>query len=146
MGFLDNLESALNIAESREDRAAQGSSESKRREASRADVLAAGANAHKLKTSRYTNELLSVMTRLGYTRRIKVRVAWIGSNLRFEARDRRLELRPTAQGIVAVFGVGAAELHQQSVELNSRPEKLAKEWMATVPDPEPAPSESLPEV
>ena len=57
--------------------------------------------AEQLKKSAFTVEILRHAARVGHSLRTKVHVAWLGNTLRLEARDRRLELRPTANGIVA---------------------------------------------
>jgi hypothetical protein len=60
-----------------------------------------------------------------------VHVAWLGSNLRLEARERRLELRPTPEGIVAVyFDENNRETRTEALDLNGSPENLLREWLA----------------
>ena len=96
MSFLDNLENNLKSLESREE--AGGSAEQQRiaRERERAQSLAAAPYAEKLKKGPFTAELLKQAARIGFEKRTKIQVAWLGSTLRLEARDRRVELRPTA--------------------------------------------------
>jgi hypothetical protein len=54
---------------------------------------------------------------------------WIGTTLRLEARGHRLELRPGAKGVTAVFLRGAEEVRQEPIDLSGNPQKLVGEWM-----------------
>ena len=62
--------------------------------------------------------------------RIKVHVAWLGSTLRLEARERRLELRPTPSGIVAAYMVDRREIRTEPLDLAGSPEALVRAWLA----------------
>ena len=55
-----------------------------------------------------------------------------GSSLRFELRQRRLELRPTAEGIVAVFMEGNNAITSREVDLDSSPDALLDEWVGQI--------------
>jgi hypothetical protein len=127
MGFLDNLESNLDKMERADER--ETASERNRRQSEKAQEVAIAPNAEALKKSPYTMALLDHATRLGFSQRTKVNIAWLGSTLRLDAKDRRLELRPTAQGIQAVVLQGGEEVRTQSVDLDSDPEQLAREWL-----------------
>ena len=127
MSFLDNLENNLKNLESR-DEAPQGAN-LRERDARRRQALAAAPHAERLKASPYTAELLKQATRAGHQARTKVHLAWLGTTLRLEARERRLELRPTPDGIVAVFLEGGREVRTQPVDLDSNPEVLVREWL-----------------
>ena len=127
MSFLDNLENTLKSLESREE--GQETGDRERRERERRETLAAAPHAERLKSSPYTNELLRQATRIGYGMRTKVHLAWIGTTLRLEARDRKLELRPTAEGIQAVFFHDGQQLRNVPVDLEGSPEALAREWL-----------------
>ena len=98
MSFLDNLENNLKSLESSE----QGKDDAERahrtRENERAQAQAVAPFAEQLKQSPYTAELLKQAARVGFSLRTKVHIAWLGSTLRLEARDKRLELRPTPAG------------------------------------------------
>jgi hypothetical protein len=59
-----------------------------------------------------------------------VNIAWLGTTLRLDAKERRLELKPTAQGVVAVFSESGQERHKKPVDLKSNPETLAREWLS----------------
>ena len=52
---------------------------------------------------------------MGFSLRTKVHIAWLGSTLRLEARDKRLELRPTAQGIVAAYIENGQETRSEAL-------------------------------
>ena len=127
MSFLDNLESNLKALESREE--AQDQRERQNRAGQRAEALAAAPWAEKLKKAPFTEELLRQATRLGYAGRVKVRPTWIGTTLRLEAGTRRLELRPTAGGVLAVFLEEQKELTSQPVNLDGNAETLAHQWL-----------------
>src|SRR5574337_1022665 len=100
MGFLDNLESNLESLESRDERESQR--DRQRRADDAAAVRATAPFAEALKGSAFTSELLNHVTRRGFARRVKVHIVWLGDTLRLEAREKKLELRPTAEGIIAV--------------------------------------------
>src|SRR5579884_1931725 len=116
MGFLDNLENSLKSLESRDERDSQN--ERHRREAEEQAARAAAPFAEELKSAPFTQQLMAQATRLGFAQRTKVHIAWLGTTLRLEARERRLELRPTAEGVMAVFVDQGVELRRESVDLN----------------------------
>ena len=128
MSFLDNLESNLKSLESREE--AQDQREQQGRTARRDQARAAAPWAEKLRHGPFTAELLRHATRLGFQRRTAVRPTWIGTTLRLEAGARRLELRPTPEGVVAVFLEDQNELRSESVDLGGSAEALACQWFA----------------
>src|SRR4051812_8623284 len=103
MSFLDNLENNLKSLESREEGNDSAEQQRRSRERDRAEAQAAAPYAEELKRSPFTSELLKQATRVGFEKRTKVHIAWLGSTLRLEARERRLELRPTGSGIQAVY-------------------------------------------
>ncbi len=126
MSFLDNLESALKNMESREER---DPGARKRRDSERASVLAAAPWAEKLKNSSYIQEVVKSAARIGYQTRSKIRVAWLDTTLKLEAKDRHLELRPTSDGIVAVFLHNGKEERRVPVDLTANPNELVQEWL-----------------
>lgn len=69
---------------------------------------------------------------LGHKLRAKIYMAWLGSALRFDLRQRRLELRPTAEGVVAVFMEGNNEIKSRKVDLESSPDALLEEWVGQI--------------
>ena len=127
MSFLDNLENNLKSLESREEGADAESA--KQRDARRQKALAAAPWAERLKSDPYTAELLKQATRAGYQARTKVHLAWLGTTLRLEARERRLELRPTPEGVVAAFLENGQEIRTQPVDLKGDPATLVREWL-----------------
>jgi hypothetical protein len=131
MSFLDNLESNLKSLESQEEGKEAAEQQRRSRERDLASARASAPYAEELKKGRYTQELLKQTTRVGHAMRTKVHVAWLGSNLRLEARERRLELRPTPEGIVAVyFDENNRENRTEALDLNGSPENLLREWLA----------------
>lgn len=126
MSFLDSLESTLKSLESREERDPR---EHERRQGERAEAQAIAPWADALKRSAFADTLLGLATRAGHRLRTKIHLAWISGALRLELRERRLELRPTSQGIVAVFLENGAEAKRQPVDLEGNPEALLQEWL-----------------
>jgi antitoxin component of RelBE/YafQ-DinJ toxin-antitoxin module len=125
VSFLDNLENNLKALESRD----EGLNDDRHREVDRGRQLAVAPWAEQLKRGPYGQELMRQATFAGRARRMKVNLVWLDNTLRLEARDHRLELRPTPSGVVAVFLHDSAELKQQPVDLASDARKLTDEWM-----------------
>jgi hypothetical protein len=141
MSFSDNLENNLKNLESHDERDAAGGAHSQqRRRDQRASVLAAAPYAEKLKNGKFTAALLTHSTRIGHGLRTKVNIIWLGSTLRLQAREHRLELRPTPDGVMAHYFVAEKETKKEKVDLAGNAEKLAKEWLDTV-GPRPIPEE-----
>ena len=141
MSFSDSLENDLKNLEKQDERDAASLARAHRdKQSQRANALASAPHAEKLKSSAFTSGLLTHATRIGHSLRTKVNIIWLGTVLRLQAREHRLELRPTPDGIVAYFLVGESETRRQKVDLNGDPEKLAREWLDTV-GPRPAPEE-----
>jgi hypothetical protein len=130
MGFLDNLENNLKALEGREEGGAGGEQERQRREQERREAIAAQPHAEKLRSGPFTDELLREAAAAGHAARTKIHVAWIGTTLRLEARSRRLELRPAADGIIAVFLENNAEVRRMPVDLGSGAASLVRELLA----------------
>lgn len=129
MSFLDNLENNLKALESNtsgEDAAA----EQRRREADRAREAAIAPWAERLKTSEFSSRLLSAAAREGFRLRRKVRITWLGSNLRLETGDAQLELRPAADGVDAVSSRGGVVERTEKLDLTDSPEGLLSDWLA----------------
>ncbi|MGA2715494.1 MAG: hypothetical protein ABSG41_20530 [Bryobacteraceae bacterium] len=125
MSFLDNLENNLKALESRE----EGLDNTRRREVDRGQSLAIAPWAERLKREPYAQDLMRQASIAGRERRMKVNLAWLDTRLRLEARGHRLELRPTPNGIVAVFLRGADAIGQKPVNLADNPQKLIAAWM-----------------
>jgi hypothetical protein len=126
MSFLDNLENSLKTLETSEEAAEGKLREHDRRQIERARTLAAAPWAEKLKNGAFTALLLKQATAAGFQLRAKVYISWIGSNLRLEARGRKLELQPTSQGVIAAFSGEGMEPQSQPVNLDGDPESLVK--------------------
>ena len=130
MSFLDNLENNLKSLESSE----QGKDDAERahraRESERAQAQAVAPYAEQLKKSPFTAELLNQAARVGFSMRTKVHVAWLGSMLCLEAREKRLELRPTPQGIVAGYFEDGRETRTEACDLTGSAEDLVRRWLA----------------
>jgi hypothetical protein len=129
MGFLDNLENNLKAMEGREEGAGSRERDNGRREAERRDALAAAPFAERLKSGPYTERLLHEATVAGHAARTKVNFTWLGTTLRLEARGRKLELRPTATGVVAALLEGNAEVRTVPVDLDGDPAPLIRELL-----------------
>ena len=129
MGFLDNLENAVKSMEARE--LPDPLAEQRRRDHQNQARIAA-PYAEELRTGPFSTALMNFIADLSFDYRTKVMIAWIDTTLRFEARGHRLELRPTKDGIVSVFLTGSEEIRSEPVKAKTNPEKLAREWLATV--------------
>jgi hypothetical protein len=126
MSFLDNLENSLKSLESREER---DPAEQQRREQKRNLAKAAAPWAAKLKAAPFTQALFEQATVAGHRLRTKIYMSWFEDVLSLQARDRKLELRPTPEGIVAVFIEADREEKSQAVELESDPAELLRAWL-----------------
>lgn len=130
MSFLDNLENSLKSLESADERAANKETQ-EQRDAERAQALTVAPWAEQLKASPFTQALMEEATRAGHKTRSKVRILWLGSTLRLESRERKLELRPTPDGILAVFVQAGSEARSEPITLSSSsPEDLILRWLA----------------
>ena len=138
MSFLDNLENTLKNAESREER----DPAAVRRSQKQADVDRAKARsvqplADELRQGKFTADLLAEVTRISHGLRTKVYISWAGNSLRLDAREHRLELTPTVDGVVATSFIGRDATGSQHVDLKKSPKVLAEKWLAAVgPRPE----------
>jgi hypothetical protein len=127
MSFLDSLENSLKALEGTEQ---SGLDEHKRKDSERRRAAASAPWAERLKNSPYTQALMQQATRAGYQIRTNVNFLWIGTTLRLEGRNHRMELRPTPEGIDVVYLKGGVELNQQRIDLNGKPEDVLPAWMA----------------
>jgi hypothetical protein len=129
MSFLDNLENNLKALESREE-GSGAAEEQRQRERERAAAQAAAPYAEELKKGPFTAELLKQAARVGFEKRTKVHVAWLGTTLRLEARERRLELRPAGNGVQAVYLEDGRETSSEPLALNGNAEDLVRRWLS----------------
>lgn len=132
MSFLDNLENNLKSLETQEEGKESAERQQRDRENQRANARASAPFAEQLKDGPYTAELLRQTTRVGHSLRTMIRATWLGTTLRLEARDRKLELRPTASGIAAVYLEGNQELRTETLDLDGSPEQLLRGWLEAV--------------
>jgi hypothetical protein len=129
MSFLDSLENNLKALESREE---GGMASAKSRERERSKARAEAPWAERLRNDPWTQKLMQNVTRAGFQRRTKVSLVWMGNTLRMEARRLRLELRPEADGIFAVYLKGQEESQRERVDLKEDPGALVARWMTSV--------------
>lgn len=130
MSFLDNLENNLKALESRTERDPEAlAREAASREATRSMALKIAPHAEALRNGPFKDGLLSACRDIGHRRRILVRPVWMDSTLRLEAGAKKLELRPTPHGVLAVFFDEGRELDSAPVDLSSDPVQLAEKWL-----------------
>ena len=131
MGFLDNLENNLKALENQEERDPEKiKREQERREADRSAALLRAPHVEALKKSPFTLELLTECRAIGHRQRVLVQFTWIGDNLRLDAKAKRLELVPTAEGITGVFFLSGEEIERVTVDPEvDDPAALAKRWL-----------------
>jgi len=130
MGFLDNLENTLNQAERGNEREDEREGQRSRAE-EMAALRAAAPQAELLRKSQWTQDLLTEAVTFGHGLRVRVGMAWIGTTLRLDAREKRLELQPQADGVAAVYFVDGAETAREMVDMAASPKELAQRWLAT---------------
>lgn len=131
MSFLDNLENNLKGLEERQERdPAAARKAAQQRESERDRARAAQPWAEQLRKGPFAQQLMTEATRIGFGLRTKVYISWAGPALRLDARERRLELRPTPEGVVADFYVNGERTSTRSVDLNGDARELAESWLA----------------
>lgn len=135
MSFLDNLESNLKALESREEKDPEKMARDKAaREAARSLALEIAPHAEALRNGTFKDGLLTACREIGHRRRVLVRPAWVESTLRLEAGVKKMELRPTPDGVLAVFFADGQEQESALVDLSSDPAKLAEKWLLAESD------------
>ena len=131
MSFLDNLESNLKALESRSERDPEAQArEAAAREAARSAALEIAPHAQALRNGSFKDGLLTACREIGHGKRILVRPVWIDSTLRLEAGAKKLELRPTPSGVLAVFFDGGRERESVLIDLSGDPVKVAEKWLS----------------
>jgi len=130
MSFLDNLENNLKSLESAEEGRETADRQRRAREQELAKAQSVAPWAEELKKSPFTAELLRQAARVGHSMRLKVYVAWLGTTLRLEAGGRRLELRPTATGIVVVYLEHQQAPRTEPLDLSRNAEELLRGWLS----------------
>jgi hypothetical protein len=132
MGFLDNLENNLKALESREEKdPEQQRREADAREAARTEALKRAPYAEELKSGPFTSNLLTACRTVGYRARVLVQFTWIEQTLRLDAGPRRLELRPTAEGVEAVYFENGQQTTNELVDLHGDPDAFARRWLTS---------------
>jgi hypothetical protein len=131
MSYMDNLENNLKALENQEQRDPEKiKREQERREADRSAALLRAPHVEALKNSPFTVQLLTECRALGHAQRVLVQFIWIGENLRLDAKTKRLELSPTADGIIAIFSVNGDETDRAPINPQSDDAAaLAKRWL-----------------
>jgi hypothetical protein len=130
MSFLDNLENNLKALESRDERDPETKArEAKARDAARSVALEIAPHADALRNGPFKDGLLTACRDIGHRSRILVRPVWVDSTLRLEAGAKKLELRPTPSGVLAVFFDEGREQESMLVDLSGAPVKLAEKWL-----------------
>jgi len=135
VGFAENLENDLKNLESAQERdPAARLRQAEARQAERAAALAAQPHAQQLRNSPFTADLLNQVSLAGRSRRVPVRITWLGQTLKLQARDHLFELRPTPAGVEGRFLRGPAEVEKFTVDFSGSPEALAQRWLTVVTD------------
>jgi hypothetical protein len=117
MGFLDNLENDLKALENREEKDLKKvKRERERRDTDRAAALLRAPHVEALKNSPFTSELLTQCRAIGHGQRVLVQFTWLGETLRLDAKEKRMELAPTAEGITAVISLNGEEVGRTIVD------------------------------
>ncbi len=131
MSFLDNLENNLKALERQEERDLEKQKRDReQREAERAAEIWRAPYAEALRESAFTSELLGQSRLVGHELRVLVQFTWIGESLRLDAKEKRLELVPTADGIVAVTSEAGVEKNRANVDLEKdNAAALVRRWL-----------------
>jgi hypothetical protein len=117
MSFLDNLENNLKALESQEEKDPEKvQRDRERREAERSAALLRAPYVDALKNSPFTSALLTECRTIGHGQRVLVQFVWIGETLRLNAKNKRMELAPSPEGIVAVISVDGLETGRAIVD------------------------------
>ena len=131
MGYLDNLENNLKALENQEQRDPEKlKREQQRREADRTAALLRAPHVDALKNSPFTSQLLTECRAIGHAQRVLVQFTWLGETLRLDAKEKRMQLSPTAEGITAVFSLNGDETGRASVNPQvDDAAALARRWL-----------------
>jgi hypothetical protein len=131
MSFLDNLENNLKALEGREERDPEKIKRDQARiEAEKNAAKLTAPYAELLRTSPFTQALLTECRTVGHGLRVLVQFTWLADKLRLDAKTKRMELIPTPEGIVAVYSVDGAEVGQEKVNpAKTDPKALATRWL-----------------
>jgi len=134
MSYLDNLENSLKALEAREQfDPEQQARDAQRRETERDAATRRGPYVRALKSSKLTGMLLGGCRKFGTRFGMYVQITWVDDALRLEARDHRLELSPTGDGVVAIYSEHGDEVRRAVVDLDGDGEAMAEAWMSGIP-------------
>ena len=131
MSFLDNLENNLKALESQEEKDPEKvKRDHARREEERNAALLRAPYVEALKNSAFTTNLLTECRTIGHRQRVLVQFVWIGEALRLNARNKRMELTPSPEGLIAIMSLDGLETGRTTVD----PQKddaaaLAHRWL-----------------
>ena len=104
--------------------------ERERREQDRNAALLRAPYVDALKKSVFTSDLLTHCRTIGHGQRVLVQFLWIGETLRLNAKNKRMELSPSPEGIVAVMSVDGTETSRATVDTEKDdPQALASHWL-----------------
>jgi hypothetical protein len=131
MSYLDNLENNLKALESQEEKDPEKvKRERERREAERDDALLRAPHVEALKNSPFTSNLLTECRTIGHGQRVLVQFVWIGETLRLNAKNKRMELIPSPEGITAVLSVDGEVTAREPVNpQQDDAASLARRWL-----------------
>ncbi len=131
MSYLDNLENNLKALENQEERDPEKvKREQERREAERSAALLRAPYVEALKNSPFTVELLTQCRVIGHQQRVLVQFTWLGETLRLDAKEKRMLLTPTSEGIKATFSVNGDETGRTKVDARMDDAgELARRWL-----------------
>jgi hypothetical protein len=84
-----------------------------------------------LKSSPFTDTRLTECRAGGREQRVLVQFLWIGENLRLNAKNKRMELMPSPEGIIAVQSVDGLETGRTTIDpQKDDPAALARNWLS----------------
>ena len=129
MSFLDNLENSLKSLESRDETAQQDKENRKKQEEDLAMAQALAPAAEQLKNGPFTAALLDEAALIGHRLRTKIHITWLGTTLRLDARERRLELKPALDGVRATFFENGVQVFREPADLTSNGAEFARRWL-----------------
>jgi hypothetical protein len=131
MSFLDNLENNLKALESQEERDPEKvKRDHERRDAERNAALLRAPYVEALKNSEFTTNLLTECRTIGHGQRVLVQFTWIGESLRLTAKNKRMELTPSTEGIIAVMSQDGDETARATIDpQKDDPTALARRWL-----------------
>lgn len=119
MSYLDNLENNLKALENQEEKDPEKvQRDRERRDAERNAALLRAPFVEALKSSAFTSELLTQCRTIGHGQRVLVQFVWVGETLRLNAKNKRMDLTPSAEGIAAVMSVDGMETDRTTVDPN----------------------------